>query len=138
HWKIENHFEHYGRAGLDMILGYDPDRDEDVTGQLAFDFSRSAELRTRVALQEDLPRRIREQYRGGISVQALFERTTNEMPATKDMLLSAVTELCRLGDLEKIGQEGEKRRSTTEAQLEDIVRPREQSHFAFFRQPRPR
>jgi three-Cys-motif partner protein len=138
HWRIENHFQHYGGAGLDMILGYDPSRDKYVTGQMDFDFGSSAKERTRASLREDLPRRIREQHASGISVRALFEATTNEMPATKDMLLDEVSELCRRGELEKIGADGQKRHTTTRADLDDIIRPREQRYFAFFRDPRPR
>src|SRR6185503_3140773 len=33
HWQIENHFQHFGSAGLNM-LGYDPDRDPAITDQL--------------------------------------------------------------------------------------------------------
>ncbi len=40
HWKKNNHFTHYGGAGLDMfrMLGYVTEKDSAFTGQGAFSF----------------------------------------------------------------------------------------------------
>lgn len=124
HWKFENHFAHFGGAGLGMLtlLGYDPKLDPALTGQIPFAFDNPAKERTTHALLEDLPRRIYEKYPGGISAAALYTDVGNETPATSGILRSVLKALCVEGELEKEGGEGEIRRSSTDVQESDIVR----------------
>ena len=133
HWSLENHFEHYGGPGMDMILGYDPQRDSDLKGQRAFDFGSDAQRRTKSALRDELPRRIAEHYRDGVTVRRLFEETSNEMPATQCMLAEVLTELVSVGELHKVGSEGEARRPSTLAQPDDVISPSRQRSFPFIK-----
>lgn len=132
HWKIENHFEHYGRPGLAM-LGYDPDKDPDVTGQLIlpFRFDDQARTRTHGSLVESLGSRIAAISPDGIAFDHLFTQVCNETPATKAMLAAAVRDLCVAGELEKAGGQGENRAPATALKPDDIVRPARQRTFSF-------
>ena len=132
HWNVENHFEHFGGAGLAM-LGYDPSRDPEVTGQavLPFLFDDVARCRTSSALVESLAARIARDYPGGVSFDSLFAQVCNETPATKAMLALAVGDLCVARELEKRGANGERRAPTTAAKGDDLIRlSRQRSLFA--------
>jgi hypothetical protein len=111
HWRIENHFSHYGGAGLSM-LGFDPARDFDPAQQ-SFGFDSIAKIHTRQALLTQLPDRIRDKWPGGIAFDDLFKSLTNETPATREMIREVATQLCRDGDLVKRGGAGQERRAST-------------------------
>jgi len=130
HWKIENHFQHFGGAGLDM-LGYDPDQDPDVTRQLPFEFDDPARSRTVQTLQETIGARIAREFRDGVRFDDLFAAICNETPATKAMLAETVTTLCVEGELEKRGGLGEARIPTTEPKDDDIIREARQRILSF-------
>jgi hypothetical protein len=51
----------------------------------------------------------------------LFAAVTNETPATKVMLGAALSTLCREGELQKRGGEGERRHLETAIHDDDIV-----------------
>lgn len=127
HWKVNNHFKHYGREGTkQLMLGYDPDR-----RQIAFDFGDSAKVRTVEALMEELPRLIRDKYSQGISFNDLYSDLCNETPASKEMLRGPINNLCGDGELEKSGAEGEKRHLMTKVNDMDIIRPAKQGRLFF-------
>jgi three-Cys-motif partner protein len=132
HWDVENHFEHYGGAGLAM-LGYDPDKDPAVTGQMSlpFRFDDPARTRTHTSLVDSLGRHIASMAPQGIAFDHLFAQVCNETPATKAMLGTAVHELCRVGELEKLGASGESRATTTAPKADDIIRVARQRTFSF-------
>jgi three-Cys-motif partner protein len=132
HWTIENHFEHFGGPGLAM-LGYDPDRDPAVTGQLPlpFRFDDQARKRTHNSLVESLGQRIASTTLDGIEFDNFFAEVCNETPATKSMLAAAIRDLCIAGELEKGGGEGEQRSATTALKGNDIIRPARQRTFSF-------
>jgi len=132
HWTIENHFEHYGGPGLAM-LGYDPDKDPEVTGQLPlpFRFDDQARARTHKSLVEVLGRRIASTSPDGVAFDHLFAQVCNETPATRAMLAGAVRDLCIAGELEKRGGEGEQRAPATAPKPDDIIRPARQRTFSF-------
>jgi three-Cys-motif partner protein len=129
HWEIENHFQHFGRAGLAM-LGYDPKRDSDVTGQNAFAFDDPAKVRTQEALLAELPRRIA-CVGEPISFGRVFQSVCNETPATQSMLAEVVNELCAAGEIEKKGAKGERRADTTLPHDDDVLRMPTQTRIAF-------
>jgi three-Cys-motif partner protein len=132
HWAVENHFEHFGGAGLAM-LGYDPDKDPEVTGQLLlpFRFDDQAHTRTHSSLVESLGQRIASTSPDGVPFDHLFAQVCNETPATKAMLAAAVRDLCIAGELEKRGGEGERRGPATALNSDDIIRPARQRFFSF-------
>ncbi len=119
HWAIQNHFSHYGDTGLAM-LGFDPHREPDP-GQLSFAFDSFAKQRTEQALLQQLPARIETRHADGVQFGELFAAVTNETPATKEMVRTVLTTLCREGDLTKRGGSGEQRRIETPVRDDDIV-----------------
>lgn len=132
HWEVENHFEHFGAAGLTM-LGYDPDADPEVTRQSTFRFDDQAKLRTRSCLLNDLPARLSLCHPSGVPFGRLFQEVCNETPATREVLARAVSELCIEGELEKVGGEGERRAPNTLPHEDDVVRVARQRTIKFGR-----
>jgi hypothetical protein len=130
HWEVENHFLHFGGAGLGM-LGYDPDADPEVTGQTAFMFDDDARARTRDALLVALPARLASNHAEGVAFDDLFGEVCNETPATRELLAAAVRDLCVAGELEKKGATGERRASTTMPHGDDLVRAARQGILRF-------
>lgn len=121
HWRVENHFEHFGGPGLAM-LGYDPKRDHALIGQQRFGFDDPARERTRSALVSSLAGHFAAQNASGVRFDRLFEQLCNDTPATKAMLGTAVRELCVEGELEKTGGRGEKREPATFPKDDDDIR----------------
>ena len=119
HWGVENHFQHYGAAGLTM-LGYDPQADVEYTDQLGFQFDNAARARTLAALMTDLPPRIASRS-GVLTFDRLHQDVCNETPATRDLLAEAVRRLCMEGELVKRGGEGERRAPSTAPHAKDIL-----------------
>jgi hypothetical protein len=130
HWKIKNHFVHYGGAGL-LMLGYDPSRPPDDAAQRAFYFDKSAHDRTTEALLEDLPRRLQEKYAKSVSAGELYASICNETPAPKSILFQAIDRLCADGALAKKGAEGEQRAATTRTKDSDVIEIPAQRIFSF-------
>jgi len=119
HWEIQNHFSHYGDTGLAM-LGFDPSREPDP-GQLSFAFDSFAKQRTEEALLKQLPDRIGTGHAARVQCRDLFASVANETPATKEMVRTALTTLCREGDLAKHGGSGEQRRVDTPVRDDDVI-----------------
>ena len=112
HWSQSNDFVHYGGAGLQM-LGYDWRQDAAQTGQPMieeFRFDDDAILRTRSCLMVDVPQRISIVGSKGISFDDFFAGTTNETPATSDILREVVGELSREREIQVFGSDGKLRR----------------------------
>jgi hypothetical protein len=127
HWNLQNHFSHFGEAGLAM-LGFDPKQEHEAQ-QLHFSFDLDAAARTRKTLGEELPRRLRSGYEQGVYFSTLFSDLTNETPATTAMLADVVAELCREGVLEKRGSGGERRKPETPVRSDDVVLPARQGRL---------
>jgi three-Cys-motif partner protein len=127
HWASSNDFLHYGHPGLQM-LGYDPMRDVGVTGQRLIDefaFDHSAQSRTHDALMVDVPRRLAGSG-DGLSFDEFFAKTTNETPATSDLMRSVVQDLARDGELVVYDTSGARRRTGSAIKNGDrIVRSRQ-------------
>lgn len=134
HWRIQNHFAHYGDGGLSM-LGYDPKRDSQISRQpclgAGFDFSDTARQFACKALMDDIPRRIRRFHDDGVTFGLFFEKVTNETPANTAILGEVINELVSCKVLVKRGANHEKRHSSTRLKLEDIIEPDRQTSFFF-------
>ncbi len=130
HWEVENHFQHFGGAGL-MMLGYDPNADPELTRQTAFLFDNEAKVRTRDALMASLPARLASAHPGGVAFDELFGEVCNETPATRELLSVSVRDLCVAGELEKGGGTGERRAPTTLPHGDDLVRVARQGRLVF-------
>ena len=123
HWSKNNHFVHYGGAGIDMFsaLGYAPENDPVVTGQSElFLFDNPAAGRSVDALAAQLPRLIRahpEIHTFG----ELYSRHCNSTPADSRRFKEALAKLIELGELEVAGLNGAKRRSANAIKAQDRI-----------------
>ncbi len=123
HWDIENHFGHYGGAGLQM-LGYTPMHDANVTAQTRFAFNVSARSLAENALLDDLPRLL--WTREGISFGKLIEEITNDTPASSTIVGAVLLDLNRAGTLTILGEKGGTRRVHDRIGAHDIIKPNRQ------------
>jgi len=133
HWELQNHFQHFGSAGLAM-LGYDPRCDLASQGQLGlkFDFDQMALDATRNALIDDIPRRLK-QFKNGLSFNGFFRGVVNGTPATRSLLLQQASELSRQGELEIRTREGKLRKPGVQIADDDIIlRPKQEMLFRKF------
>lgn len=123
HWSKNNHFIHYGGAGIDMFsaIGYSPENDSTVTGQGGlFLFDNPASQRSIDTLATQLPRLIRAhpelQTFGDV-----YSRNCNSTPADSQKFKEAMAKLIELGELEVTGKNGQKRRSAAAITQHDRI-----------------
>ena len=110
HWTHFNHFVHYAGPGLDMFsTGYATRIDDDGQPQAAFEFDDLASQSSRIALLEQIPRRIAETPEG-IPVRKFFVEQANTTPATESMIEQTLLELVHDQQIEVIGDNGSVRR----------------------------
>jgi three-Cys-motif partner protein len=123
HWSKNNHFVHYGEAGIDMFsaLGYSPANDSAVTGQSGlFLFDNPASQRSIDALTAQLPRLIRA-HPELQTFGEVYSRNCNSTPADSQKFKEAIAKLIQLGELEVTGKNGQKRRSAAAISQHDRV-----------------
>lgn len=132
HWEKNNHFIHYGGAGLDMfrMLGYVTEKDSAFTGQSAFsfgfEFDDPAKAASVNALMEQIPRLIYPDV-DGMTFGELFASTCNLSPADAGTYREAIGNLIAQKDLEVIGQDGTVRRSANIRDSDQIRAPRQRT-----------
>lgn len=122
HWSQANNFMHYGRPGTNMlVLGFDLSKTRD---QLLFPFAfdDSAQTRTMNALIDEVPRLLQDKFKDGVTLKDLYSDICNDTPASKVILGQSLNELCSLGELEKTGEQDEKRQPSTKVRDDDKVR----------------
>lgn len=130
HWQNHNHFAHYGRPGLRM-LGYDPAKDQDLTGQRVFSAFRFDDTATELAeeaLLVELPRRLRDSL-GEVTFETLFAALTNESPATSELFKNTIRELTIAGELEVRDPAGSRRAAGAAVRKKDVIFVPEQKRF---------
>jgi len=122
HWELENHFQHFGQPGL-VMLGYDPRRDRERTGQLPlpFNFDSFAREETKHSLLEQLPARF-SAWPDGITYNDLFKALVNETPATKAMLGEAISQLALDKELVVVSPQGKTRNRGVRVNDDDVIR----------------
>lgn len=124
HWKHQNHFIHYGDAGLNMfnLVGYDPDNDNNFSGQtsLGFEFDDMAKSASIRQLTEEMPKLIH--ANDGISLETFFSLTCNKSPATLEIYAEALDELRREKEIVIVGENKSIRRSG-KIKKDDIILP---------------
>lgn len=133
HWENNNHFIHYGGAGINMfqMMGYDPKKDNAYTGQtlLDFGFDDVARRLSIASLAEQLPISIYATDEG-LTFGELFVSTCNSSPATASIYKEALGLLMREQVVDVYGSGGEKRKSHTAITSDDrLVAPRVRSLF---------
>lgn len=82
HWQNQNHFVHYGGAGLNMLAPHTMGFMQEFAGGFQFDNQASEE--TTAALREDLIRVVHER-KNPITFGELFASTSNTSPGTSAM-----------------------------------------------------
>lgn len=131
HWRHNNHFVHYGHAGLDMFgVGYVAKLDDAEKPQAAFEFDDIAAGRSRDSMRTEIPR-ILSAAGEGLLFGKFFVDHCNSTPATREMIEKAVLELVRHGHVEVVGQDGAKRNVTAAIQDNDVIRIPRQRRFFF-------
>ena len=134
HWSKNNHFIHYGGAGIDMfrVLGYSADRDRNFTGQDAFGFcfdNLAGELSIST-LMSQLPQLIYA-HEGGLSFGELFATTCNLSPADSTRYKEALERLVQHKEIVIVSPDGERRLRASTITNKDQLRPAAQKTFGF-------
>ena len=133
HWRHNNHFVHYGDAGLDMFeVGYVARLDDIDSPQTVFEFDDMAANRSHGAMLTEIPR-ILSVTHDGVRFQEFFVEHCNRSPATRSMIEKATLELVQDRQIEVISTDGRMRRVTAAIQDDDIVRVNRQQSFFFKR-----
>lgn len=129
HWAKNNHFLHYGGAGIDMfqMLGYHAPNDGAYTGQgtLPFGFDDVATDRSVATLCEQLPHLIFA-HESGIRFGELFATTCNTSPADSSRYKSAVERLIEVKEIEAISETGARRFKASTLTDTDLLVPSRQ------------
>lgn len=116
HWKEQNTFQHFGRAGLQMLLGYDSKRQENL-----FEFNNFAKERSIDTLGIEIPKLIKQLKT--TSFGTLKNIIVNETPASFDLIKESLSESINSGEIEFKSEDGKsKRRKYTTIHDKDIVR----------------
>lgn len=131
HWANNNHFIHYGGAGLDMfqMVGYDPAHDSQYLKQsaLGFEFDDVAKNASIAALNEHIPRRVYADDTG-ISFGELFATTCNSSPASAQIYRESVGQLIAERVIEVVPADGGSRRSAAQIKATDqLIAPRQRA-----------
>jgi len=134
HWSKNNHFIHYGGAGIDMfrVLGYSADRDRAFTGQgtFGFCFDDIAGESSITALMDQLPQLIYARD-DGLSFGELFATTCNLSPADSDRYKDALERLVQHKEIEIVAPDGARRLKASTITDKDQLLPSAQKTFGF-------
>jgi three-Cys-motif partner protein len=124
HWGEQNYFTHPGGAGFDM-LGYDPARDELITGQgsldFCFEFDNHAKELSKEALRKQLPEYL---YRAmPITLRDILRHKSNGTPADSNIIASVLAELIDYKQIEvRDHKTGAARTKASTIQIDDLIR----------------
>ncbi|MCD9008007.1 three-Cys-motif partner protein TcmP [Luteimonas sp. XNQY3] len=136
HWNKNNHFIHYGGAGLNMFktLGYDPAADSAITGQneLGFCFDSDAAAASVRALSLQLSPIIHATP-DGVTFEELFTSTCNLTPANSERYREALAHLIAVKEVTATSPKGARRLSANTIEAHDNISVARQSNFIFER-----
>lgn len=134
HWRLKNHFAHYGGPGIRMF-GYDPTKDEQITGladlfgETEYSFDETAKNRTIQGVVVELPEVI-QQYADGIQFSELYRLVANTTPATSQHIKEAAALLSDARELEILGPNSEHRRKASRITDADVLKLPRQGFFS--------
>jgi len=114
HWDNQNTFQHFGKAGLKMLIGYN----SEYEGNL-FKFDNFARKKSIESLSEELPKIIYEF--DAIEFSQLKNNIINETPATVDMIKESLREQIHYKELIIKSKEGTIRQKTNTIHDTDII-----------------
>lgn len=120
HWSMQNHFHHFGKAGFEMLLGYDPNR-ANGSPMLPFDFGTDAASLTHESLLIELPERL-SRFGETVSFRHFFQTVVNETPATKQMIALAARQLTQDHEIEVLTENRKVRRNGVIIHDDDLLR----------------
>ena len=123
HWSHQNHFLHYGGAGLNMLAPHTMGFMQEFDG--GFRFDEVARHSSDSALVDQLGRHIVDSTKPQ-TVAALFAETCNGSPATADMYKGALEKLIQNDSVVIFSDEGTKRQFARLMADDDIVEPSRQ------------
>ena len=135
HWSKNNHFIHYGGAGIDMfrVLGYSAKLDRSFTGQDdlgGFYFDDVAETSSVEMLMTQLPQLIYA-HDDGLSFGELFATTCNLSPADSSHYKEALERLVQHKEIAIVGPDGSRRLKASTITDKDQLVPAKQTTFGF-------
>lgn len=134
HWNKNNHFIHYGGAGLNMFkaLGYDPAADSGFTGQneLGFCFDSDAAEASVRALSLQLSPIIHARPEG-VTFEELFTSSCNLTPANGERYREALEHLIALKEVTATSPKGARRFSANTIGLRDRISIARQTTIIF-------
>lgn len=131
HWKHNNHFVHYGKAGLDMFgVGYAAVIDSEGKPQSAFEFDDLAASQSHTSMLNEIPQLL-DKNRDGVLFGDFFAQRCNTTPATREMIEKAALELVRENEIEVVGENDSKRNVRTAIQNSHVIRLPKQKRFSF-------
>ena len=141
HWAQNNHFIHYGGAGIDMfrVLGYTPENDPQLAGHqgsLGFCFDEDAGECSIATLMDQLPQLIYS-HADGLSFGELFATTCNLSPADSKLYKGALARMVQQREIEIVGPDGAKRLRASTISDKDQLLPATQRTI-FFPKSSPR
>lgn len=125
HWKVKNHFSHYGGHGFKMF-GYDPRQDDSLLGMTdmfsnsEYTFDEMAKQQTLKSILVEMPELIYE-YKNGISFGEFYRVVANTTPATTEHIRECAQLLIEANELEIKSTNGNVRRSANTIKDSDIV-----------------
>jgi hypothetical protein len=126
HWKYQNHFVHYGGAGLDMLAPHTMGFRQEFTG--GFQFDDVALHQSNQALLGQLAQRIHA-LSSPISLGRLFSSTCNTTPATSYMYNDVLANLVAAKEIVITATDGKPKRHARYMVDTDIVQTNPQSRL---------
>lgn len=121
HWDKQNTFQHFGKAGLKMLIGYDSSNKNSLFE--AYGFDHGAKEKSLDALSEELPALIHAHE--NISFDLLKNTIINETPATVDMIKQSLNVHIQTGEIIVKSADGATRqKSNTIKDTDFIIKPK--------------
>lgn len=127
HWDKQNTFQHFGKAGLKMLIGYESESKNSL-----FEFDNFAKQQSIITLSKELPPMIRNLQE--ISFDQLKNCIINDTPATVDIIKESLNNSIETGEISIMSYDKtSKRRKFTTIRPNDIIkwRGKQQTHFIF-------
>ncbi len=117
HWDKQNTFEHFGKPGLKMLIGYDSSNENSLFEHYKFDHG--AKEKSLQSLSEELPKII--YAADNISFENLKNRIINEIPVTIDTVKKSLSQHIQYGEILAISEDGIRRQKSTTIKDSDII-----------------
>lgn len=134
HRSLNNHFIHYGGAGVDMyhVLGYDPRPDSSLSNQmdLGFCFDNPAKERSIGTLMEQIPHYVFSNDEGN-SFGELFATTCDSSPSDSQRYKEAIESLFVNNEIGILSPDGKRRLKASTIKDADRLVPSKQLIFPY-------